>query len=171
MRQRYTSSRSTRPSTSAAHRWLSPTLYSNSEGYRPDPEPPLAFSAQERQRSMRRPRRRHKPRRCNEPPAAKRAKRKSACSDTIEESFLDDCLPKEAHPPSTRLSSLHQDTIAATHLSSILRSHQRCTRVVLSHFVSQREFKIIISCAAKRRAQDPESSRYPEDNLHKTFRL
>ena len=82
-----------------------PYFVSHAAKYRPDTghESPLAFSApgtrltssrnreesntaQKRQRSARRPRCRHKPRRSNEQPAGKRVMRKSAYSDTSESS-------------------------------------------------------------------------------------
>ena len=54
-------------------------------------------------------------------------------------------------PPSTRVSTLHLDTSAATHFSFIPHPHWRCTQMVCSRAVYM----------ARHRAQEPECSLSP----------
>ena len=85
------------------------------------PTPPQDWKGhktrQRRQRSTKKPRRRHKSRRCNEPLDRKRVKRSFGCSDTIEESSSDDSVFRKKN---TR----HQATL----LPFIGRPHQRCAQ-------------------------------------------
>ena len=107
-------------------RWVSVTGLPEARGKRKDP--PLGFFAaparptpsrgrqghdktrQRRQMTTRRPRRRHKSRRCNEPMGRKRVKRSTGCSDAIGESSSDESV-FQGRP---HISKLH----LATHLTS-----------------------------------------------------
>ena len=98
-----------------------------------------------------------------EAPAGNRVKRKSACTDTIEEGVLGrQCFPKEKHPPSTRIRTQLQ-------VSFILPPQRRCTQngVLACNVHSEFHFLHV----APHRAQDPVCSRNPMGNLHKASSL
>ena len=146
-RQRWASSRSTRPSTSAVHRWLAPASYHLLRNIgqtlnlsRRCPFRQLGHAAHHRgtvQRGTRKPRRRHKPRRSNEPPTGKRVKWKSTSSDTVEESSPDDSVFRKKHTCHQRESRHYTWTPLHLHTCHFVpRPHQRCSRVVLSPCVS-----------------------------------
>ena len=151
-------------STSAAHQWLSPPLFhihrnvgrtlnmnrhwlslhlGRASHHRGTVK--SATQRKESQRSTRRPRRRHKQHRSNKPPTRKRVKRKSACSDTVDESSSDDVVFRRKNTRHQRESRYHTWTQLQLHTCHsshvhIGDAHEQCSRMLCYHVNSKTYF-------------------------------